>query len=325
MTEPQPWDPAGTRPKHDPESLLPTASDPLLPPDAEVVEATVEEDGDRDLLPERRHAAALGDVAPAKHSDYAPRFQFLTGALAAIGVAAIVAIVLFAVVPSTRTPDPPWSSWKPASGGVDGANEIAAHVAPLYKEKGQQLVKVEANELQVNGVPLQIALQAGGEIQIHGEKGVLYQLCGLGSTCAIAEGKPSTERGLLLRREGLELALYTFRYLEDVKQVVIMIPPAKGKAPTVALYFRRGDVSTEIARPLGTSLAPTPPSVDTVKISPDRPLVDSKTGHPWLFSFDGSSINSRAYLVLKPYTPAAEKELQAEIKQRQQQVAATGG
>lgn len=106
----QPWDPAGTRPKHEPESLLPATTEPLLPPNADVVESTVEDDGDRDLLPERRRAAPLGEVAPATHSTFAPRFQFLTGALAAIGVAAIVGIVLFAVVPTTRTPEPPWSS-----------------------------------------------------------------------------------------------------------------------------------------------------------------------------------------------------------------------
>jgi hypothetical protein len=59
--------------------------------------------------------------------------------------------------------------------------------------------------------------------------------------CQIDAGKPSKERMLLLRREGLELALYSFRYLKDVKQVVVLIPATPGKAQTIALYFSRDD------------------------------------------------------------------------------------
>ena len=64
----RPWDPAGTQPKHDPDELLPDAPEPLLPPDAEVVESdAVDEDGG-DLLPERRAAAGAPAVAAAKQS-----------------------------------------------------------------------------------------------------------------------------------------------------------------------------------------------------------------------------------------------------------------
>ena len=90
--------------------------------------------------------------------------------------------------------------------------------------------------------PAQVAPTQGGDIQVHDEKGVLYQLCGLGPNCAIDRGKPSTERVLLLRREALELALYSLPLPQDVKQVVVLIPPRPGKAQTVALYFRRDDV-----------------------------------------------------------------------------------
>ena len=71
--------------------------------------------------------------------------------------------------------------------------------------------------------------EEGGAIQVHDEKGVLYQMCGLGVNCQIDSGKPSNERMLLLRREGLELALYSFRYLKDVKQVVVLIPRRTGQ------------------------------------------------------------------------------------------------
>ena len=317
----RPWDPAGTQPKHDPDALLPDAAEPLLPPDAEVVESDAVDDDGGDLLPERRAAAGAPAVAAAKQSSsYSPRFQFITGALVAVGIAAIVGIAVLIVGPSTKTPEPPWSPWKPTTGGTAGAAQIADHVAPEYMDGGQQLVKIDANDLSFQGIPLTVALQTapeqGGRIQIHSEKGVLYQLCGLSSTCAIDQGKPTKERGLLLRRAALELALYTFRYLEDVKQVVVLTPPVKGDLPTVALYFQRDQVRNQLARPLTSSLVPKTPSVETVTLSPDAPLVHQQT-HQYLFTLNGQGFNNGGLLVLKPYTPADYEQLQKELKARQ--------
>jgi hypothetical protein len=325
----RPWDPAGTQPKHDPSALLPDTPEPLLPPEAEVVESdAVDEDGG-DLLPQRRPEASAPAVAAAKRSSYAPRFQFLTGALVAVGIAALAGIAILVIGPSTTTPGPPWSPWKPSSSGIQGATEIATHVAPEYRDQGKQLVNIDANDLSFKGVPLTVALRTapeqGGNIQIHDEKGVLYQLCGLGPSCAIDHGKASTERGLLLRREGLELALYTFRYLGDVKQVVVLIPPVKGKAQTVALYFRRDEVKAELARPLTSSLVPKAPTVSSVTLSPDAALVDQATDEPYLFTLNGSSFNNGGFLVLEPYTPAADKKLQQDLKAQQKQAASAGG
>jgi hypothetical protein len=327
----RPWDPAGTQPKHDPDALLPDVPEPLLPPDAEVVESEAFDDDeqDPDLLPERRAAGAAPALAGAKRgSSYAPRFQFLTGALVAVGIAALVGIAVLIIGPSTETPPPPWSAWKPSSSGIAGAQEIANHVAPEYRDSGRQLVKVDANDLSFKGVPLTVALRTapeqGGNIQIHPEKGVLYQLCGLTSTCAIDHGKPTNERGLLLRREALELALYSFRYLNDVKQVVVLIPPVKGKVQTIALYFRRDQMRAQLARPLNSSLSPKPPTVDTVTLSPDASLVDQATDEPYLFTLNGSSFNNGGFLVLEPYSRAADDKLQKDIKS-QQQAATTGG
>jgi hypothetical protein len=325
----KPWDPAGTQPKHDPEALLPDTPEPLLPPEAEVVESdAIDDDEQGDLLPQRRAAAGAPAVAAAKRSSFSPRFQFLTGALVAVGLAALAGIAILIIGPSTTTPAPAWSPWKPASSGIQGATEIATHVAPEYREQGKQLVNVDANDMSFKGVPLTVALRTsadeGGDIQIHDEKGVLYQLCGLGPSCAIDQGKASTNRGFLLRREGLELALYTFRYLKDIKQVVVLIPPVKGKAQTVALYFRRDQVNQELSRPLTSSLVPKAPSVSSVTGSPDAALVDQATDKPYLFTLNGSSFNNGGFLVLEPYSAAADKKLQADLKQQAKEAAAGG-
>ena len=321
----RPWDPAGTQPKHDPASLLPESSEPLLPPDAEVVESdAIDDDPDRDLLPERHRAAGAPAVA-AGPSEYAPRFQFMTGALVAVGIAALVGITIAIVGIPPKHEGPAWSSWKPTSGGLQGATQIASHIAGAYRDQGRQLVKVDANDISYKGIPLLVAMrksaEEGGAIQVHDEKGVLYQMCGLGVNCQIDSGKPSKERMLLLRREGLELALYSFRYLKDVKQVVVLIPATPGKAQTIALYFSRDELRPELDRPLTSSLLPTAPTTKTVTLSPDARLVDQTT-NPYLFSLMGSSFNDRGYLVLDPYSPSADRALQKRLKAQQKQAAA---
>jgi hypothetical protein len=324
---PRPWDPAGTQPKHDPASLLPQTGDPLLPPDAEVVESEAFDEDGGDLLPERHRAAGAPAVAEAVgSSSYAPRFQFMTGALVAVGIAALIGIVVAIVgLPSSGSDGPAWSQWKPTTGGVAGATQIAGHVAPNYRDRGVQLVKVDANDLSYKGVPLLVALRAsaeeGGAIQVHGEKGVLYQLCGLTPTCAIDRGKATVERGYLMRREALELALYSFRYL-DVKQVVVLIPPLPGRVQTVALYFQRDDVRAELARPLTSSLVPKTPSPKNITLSRDFRLVDRATSNRYLFTLNGASFNNGGLLVLQRYTPAADKKLQQQFKAQQKQAAA---
>ena len=56
--------------------------------------------------------------------------------------------------PADKHEGPPWSPWKPTTGGIAGAAQIASHVAPNYRDHGVQLVKVDANDLSYKGVPL---------------------------------------------------------------------------------------------------------------------------------------------------------------------------
>jgi hypothetical protein len=308
-----PQDPAGTQPRYDPEALLP--SDPVVDDvvDADVVDEREAERGD--LLPARRRAGGLGEpVAPAKHSTYAPRFHFLTGALVAVGLAALAGLALFIAIPRDGGDGgvQHWSSWTPTTGGTAGAEQIAQHVGTQYKlPDGRQIVNVGVTGLEIQGVPLAVAVRQdpaqGGNIKVFDDEGVIYHLCGLGPSCAINSGKPSQQRGLLLRREALELALYSFRYLGSVHQVVVFMPPQKGKTPTQALFFREGDVAKELDRPLTASLSPRVPSVGTVTLSPDTPLVIQITSPKTFdFSLTGDQTSQRGFIVLDPPTdPAA--------------------
>ena len=110
-----PQDPAGTQPRYDPNALLPTDPLPDDVVDADIVE---ERESDRgDLLPARRSAGGLGEpVAPAKHSTYAPRFHFLTGALVAVGLAALAGLILVIALPGGGTSGvQDWSAWTPTT------------------------------------------------------------------------------------------------------------------------------------------------------------------------------------------------------------------
>ena len=88
-----------------------------------------------------------------------------------------------------------------------------------------------------------------------------YVLCGFGTNCAISGGKPSVERYDLLRREALELALYTFKYNHSIQSVLAYMPPAKaanasGQATPSLIFLRRGDVKQALDQPLKTTLLP---------------------------------------------------------------------
>ena len=313
----RPPDPAGTRPRHDPDSLLPATSEPLIADDvvdADVVDERAEDRGD--LLPARRRPGApIEPVAPARHSQYAPRFHFLTGALVAVAVAALAGLAAFIVLPGGgQDRGPRWSTWTPTAQGTTGAQQIAQHVGQQYRlPDGHQIVDVGVTGLEYQGVPLAVAVREdpaqGGNIRVFDDSGVIYHLCGLGPSCAIATGKPSVQRGLLLRREALELALYSFRYLKDVNQVVVFMPPALGKTPSQALFFREGDVARELDRPLTASLSPRVPSVRTVPNWPDTPLVVQLTSpKTFNFSLTAANTDARGFIVLDPPTdPSADE------------------
>ena len=255
---------------------------------------------------ERERSAGRKRERPAvKH---AARFQFATGALVFVAVASLaLAFVFTATSGDGGTTRDEWSSFKPSSDGVDsGARQIADHVGRQYRlPTGEQIVAVTGGPLELQDLPMKIALREsladGGDIEIVDGKGVLYRMCGLGDKCSIASGKPTPERALLLRREALELALYSFHYLDDVENVVVFMPPAKGEEPSIALHFRRDDVAGQLARPLRATLPPPVPNPDTIATAPNTPAVQQLTfANLFKFSLTTGNQDANVFLVLDP-------------------------
>lgn len=247
---------------------------------------------------------APGDASSRPH---ASKFQFLTGALVVLAIAALLAATVFATGGRGSRPDEDrWAAFHPSSDGVEsGTRQIADHVAHQYRfPTGEQLVAVTGGPLQLQNLPVKIAIRKsaadGGDISLRDGPGVLYRLCGLGPKCALDRGKPAPERHLLLRREALELALYSFHDLDDVQDVVVFMPPAKGKEATQALHFRRGDVAGQLARPLRATLTPPAPTPDTVAEWPDARFVQNLTvANLFKFSFTQDQ-SASVFLVLDP-------------------------
>jgi hypothetical protein len=293
----RPKDPAGTKPRHDPSTLLPESHEPLLRRRADA-DAGQDPIGDDDA-----------PIAPTVVSPHSARFQFFYGILIGVAVAALVA----AAIVFTRGHDKQtlalstWSAWQPTRANGDPIQQIVDHVGPEYRlPSGKQIVAVTGGPSQVQGIPLVVALVSdpakGGAMSILENKNVvLYRMCGLGKDCAIKEGKSSTDRGLYLRREALELALYTFNYVAKIDAVTVLMPPELGKKPSVALLFRPEDVQASLQNPLVDTLPGPTPSMKTLRTSPSMPIVQSITAPlQFKFSVTQDNTNARGYLVLAP-------------------------
>jgi hypothetical protein len=140
------------------------------------------------------------------------------------------------------------------------------------------------------------------------DDGMMFFLCGAGENCAIGEGQPTIQRHRLLRREALELALYTFRYMGGVDSVVTFLPPrppanrqeqAEPQLDT-AVYFRKDDLEPLVEAPLNRTLQGRP--VGENLPSGQAGLVDDLTGPAlYRFSFQQSPDGQSAVLLLSPF------------------------
>jgi len=158
--------------------------------------------------------------------------------------------------------------------GFQRAREIATEIGRQYRgANGEQIVAVTAQPGEVSGLPLQyIALRHGrnrplteGDVSVidPGET-ALFSFCGLGGqqNCSLP-GEASPDRLMLLRREAVELSLYTFKFLPEVETVVSLFPPVprgEGQPPqTFAVYFQRRHLESLLGQPISKTLPESPP------------------------------------------------------------------
>ena len=78
-------------------------------------------------------------------------------------------------------------------------------------------------------------------------------MCGLGPQCSIPGGD-SSDAGLALRRQAVELSLYAFKYVDEVDSVVAFLPPSSDGDSGGLIFLRRDDVREELKVPLDETL-----------------------------------------------------------------------
>jgi hypothetical protein len=228
--------------------------------------------------PEPSGAAAAPPPVPPGPAPFRSRFGFVFGALAGIAAAAAAAFVVLlgdsGHKPAPQAPASRWSSWLPPTHDiVGGPSAIANHVQVQYKrDDGKQLVSVHGGPFFYSGgpavLPFAIKLEPDdGTILDLGSNGVLYTLSGTGKSGRIQGEKPTPARHRLLRREALELALYSFRYVDHIRMVVALLPlgddgpsakrakAASGDPQLQAVFYRPGDLRAQLRSPLATTLA----------------------------------------------------------------------
>ena len=260
----------------------------------------------------------------ARLSGYKRRFAiiYLGLALAAgVGLGALI-VVLSDEDGSTQVVPKSWSEFHPGGSPNARAGEIAAHVSSQYRgTDGQQLVAAIAGpplvvsnqpegstQVLIRAVAIRPDLPTGGAIAdreievIDTSSAVQYSLCGFGEGCSIATGQPSEARHLLLRREGLELALHTFKNLGRVNSVIVFLPPPPGgEVAPLVMYLRRGELGAQLARPLTETLAAKAPGVG--QISQGETATLNRLTRDRLYQYDyTASQDGGAILLLDPVT-----------------------
>ena len=216
------------------------------------------------LVPDRRERA--------RRSSYRLRFGVIYFFLAAVLGAGIGSFIVLAGQDDPPE-EPAWSAWRPTGSRLAKVRQIADHIPKAYKnDDGSQLtvslasslaVPTEQGDVPVRAIVVRPDVSKGlaeeDDIATYnGSDVVSYGLCGADSKqqCEIAKGVSSPDRFTLLRRQALELSLYTLKYVDDVDSVIVFMPPSQKGQSNGSIFLRRSDVEDELERPI-TSLLPT--------------------------------------------------------------------
>jgi hypothetical protein len=261
-----------------------------------------------------------GRAERAHNSAYYFRFTLAYTLLIAVATAGIAALVIVLTRPDVVRA-PPWSKFEPTGSPVARLRQIATKVSGEYRlATGGKLVTVlpgplqatrflqtdsgpAAVEVPISAVAVQPDVSTGkheeGDFTTYGsDSTVAYQMCGFGSSqqnCGVASGAPASARSALLRREALELSLYTLKYVPGVDAVLTYLPPPSGSTSPTSVLVARNNVKRSLDRPLDRTLAP------KKLVLGQAPKV-GKLSLPRLYTYDYQTLpgDGTAILVLTP-------------------------
>jgi len=261
-----------------------------------------------DVAPARPATRPAGRAERARNSAYYFRFTIAYTVLAIIATAGIATLVIVLTRPDV-VPAPPWSTFVPTGSPTAKVRQIATKVSAEYQlPLGGKVVTVLPGPLQTTKflqtdsgpvgvqVPVSaVAIQADTSTGKHEEgdftafsasSTIAYQMCGFGTAgqnCEVASSAVSANRSSLLRREALELSLYTLKYVPGIDAVLTYLPPRPSGLQPTSVLVARDDVGSILDRPLGRTL--TPQKVTLGQPPNDRGNVDRLTRSK-LYTYD---------------------------------------
>jgi len=275
---------------------------------------------------------------PRYPTPHARKFRLALVLLVIVAVAAVAGAVVFLINHDKKHSSvvaagaANWSSWHPANTGTEGYTEIADHIAPYYLLNSSQPLDAitpismsESNDAGVTtGHGLTVVVNAGTsasgssssssqDLELLVGKTVAYNICGLGASDCELSGTASTDRELLLQREALELALYTFKYIPSTQNVLAVLPPGhtvtssgtSSTSVTVTVLFVRSELASLLKKPLDKTLSSYPLDVSELPLwsqTNEAELVDEITSEGLFTSQVESQQEGGSLLVLSPIT-----------------------
>ena len=195
---------------------------------------------------------------------YRLHFGAIYAALGIILAAAIVTTVV--LVTRDKPAEPPaWSPWQPVGDADAKVEQIRSYVSDVYKlPNGDDFSVVRAGPPTEQGLPIEsfvirraaTATQQRNFNLISAKNSVVYtiSMCGVTIDCTQLKGQDAANVTRALRREALELSLYTLEYVGDVPSVLVELPQLTQNGASPALLFQRSDVAAQLQRPLRFTL-----------------------------------------------------------------------
>jgi hypothetical protein len=223
----------------------------------------------------------------ARRLVYRGRFAAFYFLLAVVAGAAVGALIVL-MSQGSPAPAPAWSAWQPEGSGARKAAQIADRVSDGYRlpsgtalapvtYSGPPTITVQGSPIQAQGLVVETPTTSrGDDINVFASPSiVMYVMCGRGQLCTISEGQDSVDRRRLIRREALELSLYSLKYIDGIDSVLVLLPPrVRGTSATpAAMFIQHGDVERELDSPLAETLsAHLTPSVGEITASESRAI-----------------------------------------------------